>query len=39
MFLIKPKFNNKILKNMISNYFDDNFKILDFKKYIFMPSF
>ena len=37
--LIKPKFNNKILKNMISNYFDDNFKISDFKKYIFMPSF
>lgn len=37
--LIKPKFNNKILENMISDYFDSTFKISDFKKYIFMPSF
>ncbi len=36
---IKPKFNNTSLKRFISNYFDDNFKINDFKKYIFIPAF
>ncbi|MCF0147295.1 MAG: patatin-like phospholipase family protein [Clostridium sp.] len=36
---IKPKFNNNLLKKFISNYFDDNFKINDFKKYIFIPAF
>lgn len=37
--IIKPKFNNKALKKIISNYFDDNFEINDFKKYIFIPAF
>ena len=36
---IKPKFNNNLRKKFISNYFDDNFKINDFKKYIFIPAF
>ena len=36
---IKPKFNTNLLKKFISNYFDDNFKINDFKKYIFIPAF
>lgn len=37
--IIKPKFNNTSIKKIISNYFDDNFKINDFKKYIFIPAF
>lgn len=37
--LIKPKFSNKTLKNILSNYFDDNFKISDFQRYIFIPAF
>ena len=35
----KPKFNNKNLENLISNYFNDSFKISDFKKYIIIPAF
>lgn len=37
--LIKPKFKNNYLKNLIDSYFDDNFLINNFKKYIFIPSF
>lgn len=37
--LFRPKFNNTNLKNIISNYFPDDFKIGDLKKYIFIPSF
>lgn len=37
--IIKPKFENNSLKKIISNYFDHNFKISDFKKYIFIPAF
>lgn len=37
--LIRPKFNNKNLENIISNYFDNDFKISDFKKNIFIPAF
>lgn len=37
--IIKPKYNNNSLKKIISHYFDDNFKINDFKKYIFIPAF
>ncbi len=36
---LKPKFNNVALKKILSNYFDENFKISDFKKYIFIPAF
>lgn len=36
---IRPKFNNKFLENLLSTYFDNNFKISDFKKYIFIPAF
>lgn len=35
--LFRPKFNNTNLKNIISDYFDDNLKIGDLKKYIFIP--
>ncbi|MGG7212981.1 patatin-like phospholipase family protein [Clostridium nigeriense] len=37
--LIRPKFNNKALKELINNYFEDDFKISNFKKFIFIPSF
>ena len=37
--LIRPKFNNKYLKELINNYFEDDFKISNFKKFIFIPSF
>lgn len=37
--LFRPKFNNTNFKNIISDYFDDNFKIGDLKKYIFIPAF
>ncbi|GAA0084544.1 patatin-like phospholipase family protein [Clostridium sp. CTA-7] len=37
--LIRPKFSNTNLKNIISNYFSDNLKISDLKKYIFIPAF
>lgn len=37
--LFRPKFNNTNLKGIISNYFDDNFKIGDLKRYVFIPSF
>ena len=37
--LIKPKFKNNYLKTLIDSYFDDNFLISNFKKYIFIPSF
>lgn len=36
---IRPKFKNIALKKILSNYFDDDFKIYDFKKYIFITSF
>lgn len=37
--LIRPKFNNKALKELINNYFEDDFKISNFKRFIFIPSF
>ncbi|MBE6053802.1 MAG: hypothetical protein E7212_07785 [Clostridium sartagoforme] len=37
--LIRPKFNNSALKKLISNYFDEDFKIKDFSKYILIPAF
>ena len=37
--LIRPKFNNNSLKELINNYFQEDFKISDFKKYIFIPAF
>lgn len=37
--LIKPKFKNSYLKDLINDYFNENFKINNFKKYIFIPSF
>ena len=37
--LFRPKFNNINLKNIISNYFDDNLKVGDLKKFIFIPAF
>lgn len=37
--LIRPKFNNNSLKELINNYFHEDFKISDFKKYIFIPAF
>ncbi|MGG7144560.1 patatin-like phospholipase family protein [Clostridium nigeriense] len=37
--LIRPKFSNKALKNLINNYFEDDFKISNFKKFIFITSF
>jgi uncharacterized protein len=37
--LIRPKFNNTNLKNIISNYLDDNLKLSDLEKYIFVPAF
>lgn len=36
---VRPKFNNIALKKLISNYFDDSFKISSFEKYIFIPAF
>ncbi|MDV4150094.1 patatin-like phospholipase family protein [Clostridium sp. AL.422] len=36
---IKPKYSNTALKNILSDYFDENFKINDFKKFIFIPAF
>lgn len=37
--LIRPKFNNNSLKELINNYFQEDFKISDFEKYIFIPAF
>lgn len=37
--LIRPKFNNNYLKELINNYFEKDFKISDFEKYIFIPAF
>ncbi|MBQ6820306.1 MAG: patatin-like phospholipase family protein [Clostridium sp.] len=37
--LLRPKYNNKALKKLLDNYFDDNYKISNFKKFIFIPSF
>lgn len=37
--ILKPKFKNNCLKKIISNYFDHNFKINDFKRYIIIPAF
>ncbi|VYU51902.1 patatin [Clostridium tertium] len=37
--LIRPKYKNNNLKDMIEDYFPKNFLISDFKKYIFIPAF
>lgn len=37
--LIRPKFQNNNLKEIVESYFPEKFLISDFKKYIFIPTF
>ncbi|GAA0069048.1 patatin-like phospholipase family protein [Clostridium sardiniense] len=37
--IFRPKYSNKRLKNTINSVFDENYKLKDLNKYVFIPSF